>query len=412
MRQSRLFIPTQNVPPADEASRNGRLLQQAGYADKLQAGVYSWLPLGLRVLERVSRIVREEQGKLGAQEVLMPALQPKALWDRTGRWATLADIMYQWRDAAGHAVGLATTHEEVITDVLRRAELTYKDLPQALYQIQWKFRNEPRAKSGVIRGREFLMKDLYSFHATAEDLDTFYAKAHETYRATFSRLGLDAHLTEASGGTFTKRHSHEFQVLSDAGEDRIIHCEACGHAQNVDLGEDIASCPKCGQPVAIRKSIEVGNTFNFGDYYGTAVGLQYTAADGKRKPVYVASYGIGVSRLVGALVEVWADAKGLVWPRSVAPFAAHVLVLGKPSAALTKRAEAFEKQAAAVGVDVLVDDRDVSPGHKLKDADLIGLPHRIVYSERQGDQVEVTTRASGEVHVLSPAKALTLLQAV
>ncbi len=410
MRQSHLYIPTQNVPPGEEVSRNGRLLQQAGFVDKLHAGAYTWLPLGLRVLERVSQIVREEQDRIGAQEMLMPALQPKALWDSTGRWTTLSDIMYQWEDNKGHAVGLAVTHEEVITDLLRRGELTYKTLPQALYQIQWKFRNEPRAKSGVLRGREFLMKDLYSFHATAEELDIFYSKVHEAYRKTYERLGLEAHITEASGGSFTKRHSHEFQVFSDAGEDRVLFCEACGYAQNTELGEEITACPKCGKPTTIKKSIEVGNTFNFGDYYTTAVGLQHTAADGVRKPVYVASYGIGVSRLVGTIAEVYADDKGLVWPRSVAPFAAHVLVLGKASKDLQDRATAFEQAAQQKNIAVLVDDRDVSPGYKLKDADLLGMPFRIVFSERQGSNVEVTNRATGEVQVCTPTKALAVLE--
>ncbi|MEK7631332.1 MAG: aminoacyl--tRNA ligase-related protein [Patescibacteria group bacterium] len=412
MRQSQLYIPTQNVPPAEEVSRNGRLLQQAGYVDKLQAGAYTWLPLGLRVLERISTIVREEQNRIGGQEMLMPALQPKALWDVTGRWTTLRDIMYQWEDSSGHAIGLATTHEEVITDLLRRGELTYKNLPQALYQLQWKFRNEPRAKSGVLRGREFLMKDLYSFHATAEDLDTFYAKVHQAYHATFKRLGLEAHVTEASGGTFTKKHSHEFQVFSAAGEDRVCYCKACGFAQNIELDAEVAACPKCGKPTTVEKSIEVGNTFHFGDYYTTTVGIRHTAADGKRKPVYIASYGIGVSRLVGTIVEVYADAKGLVWPAAVAPFAAHVLVLGKASAELQKHATAFEQAAQKKGIAVLLDDREVSPGHKLKDADLLGMPYRVVFSERQGNNVEVTTRATGDAKVLTPEAALTLLQAV
>ncbi len=412
MRQAHLFIPTQNVPPAEEVSRNGRLLQQAGYVDKLQAGAYTWLPLGLRVLDRISCIVREEQNRIGASELLMPALQPKALWDTTGRWTTLSDIMYQWEDGSGHAMGLATTHEEVITDLLRRGELTYKNLPQALYQIQWKFRNEPRAKSGVIRGREFLMKDLYSFHASAEELDAFYAKVHEAYRATYARLGVDAHLTEASGGSFTKRHSHEFQVFSEAGEDRVLFCQACGHAQNAELGEEVTACPKCQKPMTAEKSIEVGNTFNFGDYYTSAVGLQHTAADGTKKPVYVASYGIGVSRLVGAIVEVHADDKGLVWPAAVAPFAGHVLVLGKATPELLARATDFEKAALAAGTEVLVDDRDVSPGYKLKDADLLGMPYRVVFSERQGENVEVSNRATGEVQVCAPAEVLRMLRAV
>jgi prolyl-tRNA synthetase len=407
MLQRHLFIPTQAKPPADEVSKNGKLLQQAGFVDKLHAGVYSWLPLGLRTLNRISTIIREEHDAYGASEVLMPALQPKVLWDETGRWGTLKEAMYQWQDGDRH-LGLGFTHEEVIVDLVRRSQPTYHDLPKGLYQIQWKFRNEPRAKSGVMRGREFLMKDLYSFHATAADLDAYYAGVHTVYQKVFTRLGLGAHVTEASGGTFTKRHSHEFQVLSDAGEDRILVCSECDYAQNVELGTP-ETCPKCGKAAAIQKSIEVGNTFNFGDYYGKTMSCTYTDAKGVRQPLFVASYGIGVSRLVGTIAEVFSDEKGLIWPAVVAPFKAHVLTIGKLDSKLQKQAQQFETELSN---DVLLDDRDVSPGHKFTDADLIGLPYRIVVSARQGKHVEVTTRATGEQKVMTSAEALTFLRAV
>ena len=310
MLQRNLFIPTQAKPPAVEVSKNGKLLQQAGFVDKLHAGVYSWLPLGLRVLNNIAAVIREEHNAYGASEVLMPALQPKVLWDETGRWESLKEVMYQWQDDEKH-VGLASTHEEVIVDLVRRSQPTYHDLPKGLYQIQWKFRNEPRAKSGVMRGREFLMKDLYSFHATAADLDSYYAGVHKVYQKIFTRLGLVAHITEASGGTFTKRNSHEFQVLSDAGEDRVLVCSECDYAQNAELGTP-ETCPKCGKPAAIQKSIEAGNTFNFGDYYGKTMSCTYADDKGKRQPLFVASYGIGVSRLVGTIAEVFSDDKGLV----------------------------------------------------------------------------------------------------
>lgn len=405
MLQRNLFIPTQAQPPADEVSKNGKLLQQAGFVDKLHAGVYSWLPLGLRTLNRIATIIREAHNAYGASEVLMPALQPKVLWDETGRWGTLKEVMYQWRDGEKH-VGLASTHEEVIVDLMRRSQPTYHDVPKALYQIQWKFRNEPRAKSGVMRGREFLMKDLYSFHATAQDLDAYYAGIHGVYQKIFSRLGLEAHITEASGGTFTKRHSHEFQVLSDAGEDRILVCSSCDYAQNADLGTP-ETCPTCGKPATLKKSIEVGNTFNFGDYYGLSMGCTYTDAQGSRQPLFVASYGIGVTRLVGTVAEVFGDERGLVWPESVAPFKAHVLTIGKLDDALRKQAMSLD---AAAPDAVLLDDRDLSPGHKFKDADLIGLPFRLVVSARQGTNVEMTNRATGEQKILSVAAARTFLQ--
>ncbi len=401
MRFRSLFIPTQNAAPADEVSRNGKLLQQAGFVDKLHAGVYSWLPLGHRVLENISRIIREEHTRIGASEVLMPALQPKGLWDETGRWNTLREIMYQFDDGHHHAVGLATTHEEVIVDLVRRSQPTYRDIPLRLFQIQWKFRNEPRAKSGVMRGREFLMKDLYSFHGSAADLDTYYSAVHVAYQKIFERCKLQALKTEASGGTFTKRHSHEFQVLSEAGEDRILHCSHCGFAQNVELGAETI-CPACSKPAAVEKSIEVGNTFNFGSYYGTDMRCTFTDAKGQRQPLFVASYGIGVSRLVGAIAEVHADERGLVWPASVAPFSAHLLVAGKADAQLQARAEKFADEFADT---VLFDDREVSPGFKLKDADLLGMPVRVVFSARHGDNVEITERGTGNVQVVPEAAA-------
>ncbi len=407
MLQRNLFIPTKAKPPADEVSKNGKLLQQAGFVDKLHAGVYSWLPLGLRTLNRVASVVRDELNAFGASEVLMPALQPKALWDETGRWATLKGVMYQWQDGDRH-LGLGFTHEEVIVDLVRRSQPTYRDLPKSLYQMQWKFRNEPRAKSGVMRGREFLMKDQYSFHATAADLDAYYNGVHAVYQKIFTRLGLQAHITEASGGTFTKRNSHEFQVLSDAGEDLVLVCAACGYAQNVELGTP-EHCPKCGKVAAIQKSIEVGNTINFGDYYGQTMGCTFTDDKGSRKPLFVASYGIGVSRLVGTIAEVFSDGKGLVWPEVVAPFKAHVLTIGKLNDELRKQAQRFDEEFPNA---ILLDDRDMSPGHKFTDAELIGLPYRVVVSERQGENVEVTTRATGEQRVMTAAAALKFLQSL
>ncbi|RJO59267.1 hypothetical protein C4546_02710 [Candidatus Parcubacteria bacterium] len=408
MLQSTIFLPTQSAVPTEEISRNGKLLQQAGFVSKLQAGVYSWLPMGLRVLEKISKLIRREHQRIGAEELLMPALQPKALWSETGRWESLKSIMYQWQDKSGHDLGLATTHEEVIVDLLKKSALSYRDLPKALYQIQWKFRNEPRAKSGVIRGREFLMKDLYSFHVSAEDLDQYYAKVHQAYRNIYADIGLKAYLTEASGGTFTKRHSHEFQVISDAGEDKILVCPKCEYAQNLELGGNLKKCPNCGKTLETKKSIEVGNTFIFGDYYGQQMHLKFTDKQGTQQPVYVASYGIGITRLVGAVTEVYSDAKGLVWPKAIAPFQVQLLVLGnQPN--LTKRARAFEKTCEKNHLDILLDDRNASPGFKLKDSELIGMPWRVVFSEKRGQKVELTNRQTGKAEILEEKDALAKL---
>lgn len=401
MKQSQLFGKTIREDPKDEVSRNARLLERGGFAYKTMAGAYDYLPLGFRVLENINRIIREEMNAIGGQEMLLSALQPKERWQKTGRWDGLEEIMYRFKDNSGREVGLAATHEEAITEIATRSIFSYKDLPLFVYQIQTKFRDEPRAKSGLIRGREFLMKDLYSFHTDEKDLDVFYKKADAAYRKIFSRCGLTVFVTEASGGTFTKQYSHEYQVLSEAGEDWLLYCKKCGYAQNKEISKMGIGhkCPKCVGMIEQGRSIEAGNIFKLGTKFSEAFGLLYADAAGVKKPVVMGSYGIGPGRLLATIVETHADERGIVWPDEIAPFRVHLVGLlpkeGRGRQKVQKETEKLYKDLIAKGVKVLYDDREEkTAGEKFADADLIGIPWRIVVSERtlEKKSVEVKRR--------------------
>ncbi|MBU0597779.1 hypothetical protein KKF61_02150 [Patescibacteria group bacterium] len=396
MYQSHYFVKTLREPPKNEVSINAKLLEQACYIQKLMAGVYTYLPLGLRVLNNINAIIREEINNIGGQEIYMPAMQPKELWDKTNRWEELSNIMYQFKDKSDHLIGLATTHEETITSIIKDRINSYKDLPFYLYQIQDKFRNEPRAKSGLIRGREFAMKDLYSFHQDEEDLDEYYKKSMKAYFNIFSRVGLKSIMIEASGGAFTKQYSHEFQVLSEAGEDRIIYCPKYDFAQNIEISKfkEEDKCPKCGRLLKFSKGIEVGNIFKLGTRFSQAFGAYYLDKTGKKQPIVMASYGIGPGRLMGAIIEVHHDNNGIIWPPGVTPFKVHLIDLCKqknnPLAKKTYHA------CQENNFDILYDERDVSPGIKLKDADLIGISVRLIISDKNKDKIELTYRDTKE----------------
>ena len=398
MRQSQLPSFIRKDFPKDEEAYNAQILIRAGFVDKVMAGVYSYLPLGLRVLHRIEDVVRKRMNELGASEIVMPVLHPKENWQKTGRWSDL-DVLFKViaRDKKEYALG--PTHEEIVAPLGQKAIASYKDLPFALYQIQTKFRDEPRAKSGLLRGREFLMKDLYSFHATEHDLESYYARAIEAYRAIFADLGLDAVLVEASGGTFSK-YSHEFQILIDAGEDTIIYCAQCRFAQNKEINDsqDGDPCLQCGAPLALRSGAEVGNIFQLKQKYSEPFGLSYRDAQGGQKTVMMGCYGIGISRLMGVCAELFHDDRGLSWPAAIAPFNAHLIVLpGADVAAgeqIRQRADALYNQLIAAGVDVLYDDRqEATAGEKFAEADLIGIHVRLVVSQKTGDRVEVKKRS-------------------
>lgn len=410
MRQSHLVSKTTKNIPADEKSVNASLLIRAGFVDKLAAGAYSFLPLGLRVLGNVTKIIREEMNAMGAQEVLMPALTPKDVWTTTGRWENF-DALFKLTGHDDKEYALGATHEEIVTPLVQRFVQSYKDLPTAVYQIQTKFRNEPRAKSGLLRGREFLMKDLYSFHATQEDLDAYYARVEAVYAKIFNRLGLGeaTHKTFASGGAFSK-YSHEYQTVAAAGEDTIYVC-TCGLAYNKEIIHEITSCEGCGakkDSFTEQASIETGNIFKLGTRFSAAFGLKYAEKEGGQREVVMGCYGIGPSRIVGTLVELFHDDKGIIWPESVAPYAVHLVSLGSGDAAVTVAADTLYTELVDAGVEVLYDDRDASAGVKLADSDLIGIPTRVVVSKKTLEQesVEVKSRTSSEARLVAIQKLM------
>lgn len=396
MRQSKYFLKTSKTQVSQDPSVNAKLLEQGGYVQKVMAGVYTFLPMGLRVLSKIENIVREEMDNINAYELLMPALQPKENWQKTGRWEGL-DVLFKLKSQHGHEYALGPTHEEIVTPAALSVISSYRDLPLAVYQIQTKFRDELRAKSGLLRTREFRMKDLYSFHATEKDLDEYYKKiAIPAYMKVYERLGLKAYLTEASGGTFSK-FSHEFQVEVESGEDVIFVCEKCGLAKNKEIFEPGVKCTGCGE-ASFRETAacEVGNIFPLKTKYSKSFNLTFTDEKGAKQDVIMGCYGIGPSRLMGVLVEKFHDSKGIIWPESVSPFDFHLLVLDGSNSAVKSAAEKLYEALQARGASVLFDDRDVSAGVKFADSDLIGIPRRLVVSSRTVEKksFELKTRDS------------------
>jgi len=391
MLQSEFFLTIQKNPPKDEQSANARFLIRGGYVQKLMAGVYTLLPLGLKTVRNIEKIVREEMNAIGSQELLMPALQPKELWDETGRWESLKGSMYQFEDSSKKPVGLGFTHEENVLQIAREHISSYKDLPLSVYQIQRKFRDEPRPKSGLLRGRDFFMKDMYSLHTSQEELDDFYTTtATEAYKKVFSRMGLEVVYTEAAGGVFTDKHTHEFQVLAENGEDTIYHCRRCNFSENKEIAKvkEGDTCPGCGGTVMESRAIEVGNIFRFDDTMSQKMNVLYTDKNGKKQQMFLGSYGIGITRLLGTIVEVRHSAEASIrWPEEVTPFTVHLLALpGGESDAEKLYGNLVEK-----GVSVLYDDRaNVSAGVKFADADFVGAPKRaIVGGKTPEGEVEV-----------------------
>ena len=381
MRFTHLFTKTTKANPKDETSKNAQLLERGGFISKTMAGVYVYLPLGLKVLDKINAIIRDEMNKTGAEELLMTVLQNKDTWATTGRWESANEVMYQFKDSNGKEIGLGWTHEEPLTEIARHFISSHKDLPKMVYQIQTKFRNEVRARSGLIRGREFLMKDLYSFHASEEDLSRYYEIVAQAYENIFRRCRLPARRTLASGGLFSK-FSDEFQVLTDAGEDSIYYCTKCRYTTNRDIAEDIQlknKCPECGGEIKLGRSIEVGNIFKLGTKFSEAFALTFTDQLGNKKPVIMASYGIGPGRVMGTVVELNNDDKGIIWPETLAPFKIHLIALEGGEKAGDEIYQAVEKS----GAEIIYDDRsDKTAGEKFADADLIGCPIRIVASKK------------------------------
>ena len=400
MRFSKTFIKTLRTAPKDEIAKNGILLARAGYIHKEMAGVYDYLPMGLRVIENIKTIIREELNKLGCEEILMSALQNPEPWEKTGRFSDQeVDIWFKTELASGGKLGLAPTHEEPLTNMLKSYISSYKDLPLYIYQFQTKFRNELRAKSGILRGREFLMKDLYSFNTSEEDLDKFYTEVEKAYERIFARLGIgdDTFETFASGGIFSK-YSHEFQTLLPVGEDTIYYNEDKTVVLNKEVlnDETLSDLGVKREDLKEATAAEVGNIFKLKFKYSEPLGLKYIDGENKQKSVYMGCYGIGVSRLMGVVAEKFADEKGLVWPEEIAPYKYYLVGIGETG---IKEAEKFYNGREN---QVFFDDRDVRPGEKFADADLIGLPYRIVISDRTliDETVEVTNRKTGESQMI------------
>lgn len=400
MKQSQLFTKTQKNVPKDETSLNAQLLIRGGFVDKLMAGVYTILPLGLRVMKKIENIIREEMNAIGGQEIFMPSLQPKENWEITGRWITMDDL-YKVKDLSDREFALGSTHEEVIVPLAKKYLNSYKDLPFSAYQFQNKFRMELRAKSGILRGREFIMKDLYSFHLDEKDLDEYYEKAAKAYSNIFDRVGIGekTYKTFASGASFSK-YSHEYQTITPAGEDTIYICEECKLAVNKEIIEDVENeCPECKKKLSkTEKSVEVGNIFKNKDKYTKAFDLTVKGEDGKDIMLITGCYGIGLQRVMGTIVEVCNDEKGIIWPESVAPFKVHLISLGK-----NEETEKIYADLEKSDVGVLFDDReDTSAGAKFADADLIGIPWRVVVSEKSlaSGGVEVKKRSEKESEIV------------
>ncbi len=412
MRRTNLFTKTSKTAPADEVAKNAQLLIRAGYVYKVMAGVYAYTPLGLRVLEKIKQIVREEMNDVCGQELIMSSLQRKDTWDATGRWDDEAvDVWFKSKLKDDTEVGFGWSHEEAIIEMMKQSVQSYKDLPQSVYQFQTKMRNELRAKSGIMRGREFIMKDMYSMHASQEDMDSYYERVIEAYNRVFERFGLgdSTFVTFASGGAFTK-FSHEFQTICDAGEDTLyINADQTVAVNEEVLDDATAEIGVDKNELSPVVTAEVGNIFKFGTEKSEKMDFYYTGEDGKKHAVYLASYGIGVTRVMGVMVEKLADDKGLVWPENVAPYKVYLVNIGEQGAAM---ADDLYMELEKADVEVLYDDRDARPGEKFADAELMGVPYRITASDRlAGDKkFEFTERSTGETVLLTADELIAKLK--
>ena len=408
MRVTKLFTKTLKQAPSDEVAKNAQLLIRAGYVYKEMAGAYAYLPLGLRVVENIKQIIREEMNAIDSNEVIMTGLQRKEIWEKTSRWNDdVVDVWFKTKLKDDTEVGLGWSHEEPIVEMMKNYIHSYRDLPASLYQFQTKMRNELRAKSGIMRGREFVMKDMYSLHASKEDLDAYYEKAIEAYKRVYSRLGIgdDTYITFASGGAFTK-FSHEFQTICEAGEDVIYLHRGKNIAVNEEVVDDaVAELGIAREELEPVKTAEVGNIFNFGTQKTDEMDLYYTDAEGKKQSLYIGSYGIGVTRVMGVIAEKLSDEKGLVWPDAIAPYRVYLVSIGDVDAQATELYETLQ----AAGITVLYDDRNERPGAKFADAELMGIPHRVVISERllnEGVLEYTSRRADSESEKLTVEQLL------
>ncbi len=399
MKMSHMAVVPRKHAPSDADTVNHKLLVQAGFVRQLMAGVYTYLPLGLKTLNKIRNVIRNEMNTIGGQEILMPSLHPSKNWKQTGGWDNI-DVLFKLTSRTEREYALGQSHEEVVTPLAKDMINSYKDLPLALYQIHWKFRDELRSKSGILRGREFEMKDMYSFHASQQDFNKFYETVKQAYLRAYKKLGLVAKVTEASGGSFSEKVSYEFMVLTDAGEDDILYCSSCEFCVNTEIAKQKKGdvCPKCKKSKLKKaRASEVGNVFDLGQKYVKDFDVTYVDEHGKKHYPIMGCYGWGTTRTMGVLVEKNNDENGIIWPESVAPFQFHLISLPGGE----EKAEQLYQKLVDTGVEVLWDDRDESAGTKFADADLIGIPVRLVVSKKTGDKVEWKRRDSNETKLVS-----------
>lgn len=411
MKQSQLFYKTLKKAPKEAKVASHKLLLRGDFISQLASGIYNLLPLGYRVHKKIENIIREEMNAIGGQEVFLPALQPKEIWQKTNRWDHMDPPLFKLKDRHKREFALGSTHEEVVTDLVKNRVQSYKDLPICLYQIQTKFRNEMRFTGGLLRTREFVMKDLYSFHQDKQNLDKFFNKVLSAYDRIFKRCGLKALRSEASGGVFTKDKTYEFQALSEVGEDRIIYCPKCKWATNLEVAKVKAGqkCPECKKGKLINSnSIEVGHTFKLGIKYAKALNLYFIDKKGVKRPVVMGCYGIGLGRLMGVVAELNNDKDGIIWPKEIAPFQIHLLQI-ENTKKVKEGSEKLYQILQTANFEVLYDDRkDRTPGEKFAEADLIGIPYRIVISEKtlKKNSVEIKKRREKRVKFVKIKQAI------
>ncbi len=404
MRQSKLFFKTKKEIPKEIETISYQLLLRGDFVEQTISGVFRFLPLGFLVLKKIEKIVREEMLNLGAQEIYLPVFQNKNLWLEAGRWEKFDPPLFKLKDRHQKEIALGPTHEEEITDIVRKRVSSYKDLPFSLFQIQVKFRNEMRAFGGLLRNREFIMKDLYSFHTDEDDLQKFYEKAKRAYLKIFKKCGLKAFCVEADPGAIGGKISHEFMVLAESGEDRVLFCERCNLVERFEMGEK--KCKVCGSILKEKKAIEVGHIFNLGTKYSQVMNAYFIDKEGQKKPIVMGCYGIGIPRLMAAIVEVNHDEKGICWPKEVAPFLIHLIPI-ENTQRVKKMSEKLYRNLKDQKIEVLYDDREkISPGEKFFDSDLIGIPLRIVISEKTltKKSVEVKKRKEKRLRLIEVKK--------
>ena len=401
MRYSKSFIKTFKETPREAENISSGLLLRGGFIDQEMSGVYTLLPLGWKVTDKISDIIREEMDKIDGQEILMPAMQPRELWEETDRWDKMDPPLFKLKDRHEKDIALGSTHEEVIVNLARDRIESFKELPQMLYQIQTKFRNEQRSTGGLLRTREFLMKDAYSFHISEDDLKKYYQKVVEAYKNIFHRCGVETRMVEAHPGSIGGRSSSEFMLLSETGESTIYLCGACDWAVTAELVTDVKSCPACGGVVKTAKAIEVAHIFDLGDLYSKKMAAFFTDKNGQKKPFVMGCYGIGIGRLLASVVEASHDESGIIWPETIAPYDVYLIDL------TGGKADKIYEKLLAAKVEVFYDDRDVSPGVKFADADLLGFPYRLVISDKTPDgKIEVKKRDEKEPKILAVDKII------